>query len=80
MDIQTQCAAAVMMIRPAAFDYNSQTAAKHKSGCRCRWSRLHALSIDIRCAGGGHMESSANRRIIAGSARTSGQTFEMEQF
>jgi hypothetical protein len=27
MDIRTQCASAVMMIRPAAFDYNPQTAA-----------------------------------------------------
>ncbi|HTB65692.1 MAG TPA: arginine deiminase-related protein [Steroidobacteraceae bacterium] len=31
MDIRTtQCAAAVMMIRPAAFDYNSQTAASNR--------------------------------------------------
>jgi hypothetical protein len=30
MDIRAQCAAAVMMIRPAAFDYNSQTAASNR--------------------------------------------------
>src|SRR3984957_19550742 len=30
MDIRTQCAAAGMMIRPAAFDYNSQTAASNR--------------------------------------------------
>jgi hypothetical protein len=30
MDIRTQCAAAVMMIRPAAFDYNPQTAATNR--------------------------------------------------
>ncbi|HEY6456835.1 MAG TPA: arginine deiminase-related protein [Steroidobacteraceae bacterium] len=30
MDIRTQCAAAVMMIRPAAFDYNPQTAASNR--------------------------------------------------
>ncbi|HEV2702759.1 MAG TPA: arginine deiminase-related protein [Steroidobacteraceae bacterium] len=29
MDIRTQCAAAVMMIRPAAFEYNPQTAASN---------------------------------------------------
>lgn len=29
MESRTQCAAAVMMIRPAAFDYNSQTAASN---------------------------------------------------
>jgi hypothetical protein len=30
MNIRTQCAAAVMMIRPAAFDYNPQTAASNR--------------------------------------------------
>src|ERR1700733_11279689 len=30
MESRTQCAAAVMMIRPAAFDYNSQTAASNR--------------------------------------------------
>jgi hypothetical protein len=30
MDIRTQCAAAVMMIRPAAFDYNPQTATSNR--------------------------------------------------
>jgi hypothetical protein len=30
MDIRKQCAAAVMMIRPAAFDYNTQTAASNR--------------------------------------------------
>jgi hypothetical protein len=30
MDVRTQCAAAVMMIRPAAFDYNTQTAASNR--------------------------------------------------
>ena len=30
MDIQGQCAATVMMIRPAAFDYNPQTAASNR--------------------------------------------------
>jgi len=30
MDIRTQCAAAVMMIRPAAFDFNAQTAASNR--------------------------------------------------
>ncbi|MGC1458257.1 MAG: arginine deiminase-related protein [Steroidobacteraceae bacterium] len=33
MDIRTQCAAAVMMIRPAAFDYNPQTAASNRLQC-----------------------------------------------
>jgi hypothetical protein len=30
MDVRAQCAAAIMMIRPAAFDYNPQTAASNR--------------------------------------------------
>ncbi len=47
MDIQTQCAAAVMMIRPAAFDYNPQTAASNRmqSGAVAGTPRAAELAI-----------------------------------